>query len=141
MKFKPLLLLVLVFGIQLASLNVNSQNKPRQAKTENKYPGTFMISKTEFDQLLSSKPGEKTALANKYLDGSTTMMNSLNGDMKFLKAKLGYFKNAILMIQVNGEYSTQIFIMSEDKSVFYKGKKEKDGVLMTKCSEDDIVSE
>lgn len=68
-------------------------------------------------------------------------MNTLNGDIRFLRIKLDYFKNAFLMIQVNGEYSTQVFILSEDKSVFYKGTIGEKAVVMTKCSEDDIVSE
>ena len=68
-------------------------------------------------------------------------MNTKNGDMHFVKLKLTYFPKSYLLIQENGMYSTVIFIMSDDKSVFYKGKIDKEVITMRKCSEDDIVSE
>jgi len=108
-----------------------------------KHPVSFTISKTTFDRLFSFKEDalidEKT---NKYLDQSLLVLNTLNGDMKFLKLKLKYFDNAFLVIQVNGAFTTQIFIMSDDKSVFYKGSfGNNNNIVMTKCYEDDIVSE
>jgi len=124
------------FGIKAQSAKKNS------AAPERKNPATFTISKSDFDNLFSKKPKEILIMkSNAYLDKSSVVMNSLNGDTKFLKIKLNYFPKSFLMIQVNGEYSTQIFIFSDDKSVFYKGKLEKDSVIMTKCNEDDIVSE
>ncbi len=125
------------------SLNLAAQNSKKSGSmAPQKYPVSFTISKTDFDNLFSKKPKEVlSSKNNKYLDKSSVLMNTLNGDTKFMKIKLNYFPNAFLMVQVNGEYSTQIFILSDDKSVFYKGRQEKGSVIMTKCNEDDIVSE
>ena len=110
--------------------------------TDRKCPTTFLISKSEFDNLFSHKVNETiNAKTNKYLDKSNILVSTINGDMRFMKIKLNYFANAFLMIQINGSYSTQIFILSEDKSVFYKGKPDKNDFIMTKCSENEIVSE
>jgi hypothetical protein len=46
-----------------------------------------------------------------------------------------------MMVQVNGEYSTQIFILSDDKTIAYKGKIEREQVTLTKCRRDDILQE
>jgi hypothetical protein len=108
----------------------------------NTYPTTFTIAKNDFDNLFLYKANEPVASkTNKYLDKAALLKNSSNGDMKFLKLKLDYFKHAFMLVQVNGTYSTQVFIMSDDKSVFYKGHFEKNVLIMSKCSEDDIVSE
>ena len=122
-------------------LNLAAQNTKKTAPSP-KHPASFTISKTDFDNLFTKKPKEAVASkTNKYLDKSTVEMSTLNGDTRFLRLKLNYFQNAFLMVQINGEYSTQIFILSDDKSVFYKGRLEKGLVTMTKCNEDDIVSE
>lgn len=111
-------------------------------QTLKKYPDSFTIAKSEFDNLFSKKAKETvTSKTNKYLDKSSVLMNTVNGDTKFLKIKLTYFQNAFLVTQVNGEYSTQVFVLSDDKSVFYKGHMDKGLIIMTKCNEDDIVSE
>jgi len=134
-KFFPVLLL-LSFGLGL------SAQKPKIAVSAKQTPTSFVISKTDFDKLFTKRTKEVISVkSNKYLDKSSVMMNTLNGDTKFMKIKLSYFKNAYLMVQVNGEYSTQVFILSDDKSVFYKGHMDKGSVTMTKCNEDDIVSE
>ncbi|WP_317899916.1 hypothetical protein [Aurantibacillus circumpalustris] len=119
-----------------------AQKSKTIAENFDKNPATFTISKTDYNNLFSKQSNETiTGVQNKYLTNSTVLMNSLNGDMKFMKIKLDYFKNSFLMIQVNGGYSTQIFILSDDKSVFYKGSIDNGVVTMTKCNEDDIVSE
>jgi len=116
--------------------------KPIAVKTSKAYPSSFIIDKSEFDNLLSCSLNSKViSKKNKYMDKSVLLMNSQTGDMKFLKFKLDYFKNALLMVQVNGSYSTQVFIMSDDNSVFYKGEFIKNDVVMTKCQKDDIMSE
>ncbi len=76
-----------------------------------------------------------------YLHKSTLLLNTKTGDMQLIKVKLAYFAKAYLMIQFSGTNSTQIFIVSDNKSVFYKGKQDKDVIIMTKCKEDDIVTE
>ena len=98
--------------------------------------------KPVFDELFNLKIKEVLSLKeNQYLDKAQVMMNTKNGDMTFLKLKLSYFPKSNLMIQVNGSYTTQIFIMSDDKSVFYKGKIEKENIVLKKCAESEIVSE
>lgn len=139
-SFKLLAVLLLTsFTIPVAA---QTQKKASSKQTVTKQPASFIISKTEFDQLFTKKSNAiLTTKSNKYLDKSTVLMNTLNGDTKFLKIKLHYFAKAYLIVQVNGEYSTQVFILSDDKSVFYKGRLDKGILTMTKCNEDDIVSE
>ena len=124
------------------AVTIQAQTTKTSNPSDSKNPETFTITKTDFNNLFTKQVNEKvTASKNKYLDNSSVLMNTLNGDMKFMKIKLGYFKNSFLMIQVNGVYSTQIFILSDDKSVFYKGSINNGLVTMTKCDEDEIVSE
>jgi hypothetical protein len=130
--------------LMLPGFNVHAQKSKAApiAQTSKKYPDSFTITRSEFDHLFSKKTKETiVSKVNKYLDKSSVLMNTVNGDTKFLKIRLAYFQNAFLVSQVNGEYSTQVFILSDDKSVFYKGRLDKDFVVMTKCNEDDIVSE
>lgn len=111
-------------------------------KEQGSYPENFIVKQKEIDKLFSCKPGTKiSSRGNKYLVRGTVLVNTSNGDTKYLRFQLNYFKNAFLNVQVNGNFSTQVFIVSDDRSVFYKGKLEKGKWLMTKCSEDDIVSE
>lgn len=141
LNFTKLILALFFISAQLL-LNAQKSGPASSTRVQKKYPATFAISKTDFENLFSKKIKETLSLkSNKYLDKSSILMNTLNGDTKFMKIKLNYFQNAYLMIQVNGEYSTQIFILSDDKSVFYKGSVESGEVVMKKCNEDDIVSE
>jgi len=130
-----------LFFILLSSL-APAQKSKTVAGTNQRNPASFTINKTDFENLFSKRIKETISVkTNKYLDKSSVLMNSLNGDTRFMKIKLHYFANAYLMVQVNGEYSTQIFVLSDDKSVFYKGRIDNGIVTMTKCNEDDIVSE
>lgn len=136
------LLAVLLFMSFTFQVLAQKQKKASVKQTVVKQPASFIISKADFDQLFTKKNSDLVLTkTNKYLDKSTVLMNTLNGDTKFLKMKLSYFAKAYLMVQINGEYSTQVFILSDDKSVFYKGRIDKGIVTMTKCNEDDIVSE
>ena len=145
-----------VLSCVLASLflincpGVSAQGSAKKtAINEKAYPSTFNISKAEFDhlfQLEANKPISNKA--NKYLYRASLVVNTRSGDMRFLKLKLDYFKNAFLTVQVNGSATTQVFILSDDKSVFYKGRFEKNvstgsttKLVMNKCQEGDIVSE
>lgn len=141
MKFLKLIVFTLLLSSGIESQAQSNKNISRKIiKTD--YPETFTINKSDFDELFTKKANTNLDLgSNKYLDKSTIEMNTLNGDIKFLRIKLNYFTNAYLLVQINGVYSTQVFVMSKDKSVFYKGKIEKDLVIMTKCGEDEIVSE
>jgi len=118
------------------------QHSNRFGANSNRHPKSFTISKTVFDQLFFLKTGDQLLnKTNKYLQGASLLMNTTNGDMKFLRLKLRYFENAFLMIQVNGTASTQAFIQSEDKSVFYKGRFDGETLVMDKCQENEILSE
>jgi len=134
--------LKLLFSFLLAmSMGLRAQSTKAKT-TSTAYPAAFTISKAEYDQLFAAKVNTLISdKKNKYLDKAMLQMSTASGDMRFLKLKLSYFKNAFLLVQVNGSYSTQVFILSDDKSVFYKGNFEKGNVVMSKCSEDDIVSE
>lgn len=141
MKLNLTRLFLAVFILSASFQGLAQKSKPA-AQTTRSYPATFRISKEDFDKLFSKKQKEDLELRhNKYLDKSSVLMNTVNGDTKFMKIRLSYFAHAYLMIQVNGIYSTQVFILSDDKSVFYKGQVEANSIVMTKCNEDDIVSE
>lgn len=138
MKLNLIKLFLIVF-----TLICGFSAKAQSSKTAKKqYPESFTISKAEFDNLFLKKEKEVVKnKSNKYLDKSVVLKNVLNGDMKFLRLKLSYFTNAFMSIQVNGTASTQVFVLSTDKSVSYKGKMNNGSVVMTKCEEDEIVSE
>lgn len=142
MNFKSFLsFLLLSFFFVTVQLDAQKAESAVNQKSA-RYPASFFIGKTDFDYLFTLKPNEVIRSENNvFIDKSVISMNTLNGDTKFLKMKLDYFKHAWLLIQVNGVYSTQIFILSDDKSVFYKGSIHEGKVTMTKCNEDDIVSE
>jgi hypothetical protein len=133
----------ILFFFALNFLNTTAQqHSNRISANSNPHPKSFTISKTVFDQLFFLKTGDQLLnKTNKYLQGASLLMNTTNGDMKFLRLKLRYFENAFLMIQVNGTASTQVFIQSEDKSVFYKGRFDKETLVMDKCQENEILSE
>lgn len=135
----PLLLLAL---IPIATAHAQNSPQKKQASTRQKNPESFTFSASLFNKLVNlpvksviSEP------SNKYLHKSTLLLNTKTGDMQLIKVKLAYFSKAYLMIQFSGTNSTQIFIVSDNKSVFYKGKQDKDVIIMTKCKEDDIVTE
>ena len=124
--------------------NAPAQNKKTNPtkKSVVSYPASFTITKVELDKIFALKVTETlTNPTNKYLDKAQVLMNTKNGDIRFLKAKLSYFAKSSLLVQINGEYTTQVFIMSDDKSVFYKAKFDRDKFILRKCSEDEIVSE
>lgn len=130
---------------------VNAQSKKAAAKTTPKtvakkvtvnYPETFTIAKADFDSFFNYRVnGVIKTPSNQYTDKAVLLLNSKNGDMQLLRLKLSYFPKSYLMIQVNGVHSTQVFLMSDDKSAFYKGKVNKEKVTLTKCKEEEIVSE
>lgn len=139
MRLRSLVIVTLILGFT----SFNAQNKSTSVKkTVSRYPASFVITKAEFDKLFTLKNNEVVNVpANKYLDKSVLELNTLNGDMRLLRIKLNYFPKALLMVLVNGEYSTQVYITSSDKLLSYKGKLEKDKVTLTKCNRDEIVSE
>lgn len=141
MTLKPLTYFIAIF-FMMAGISTAQTKKASKAAQAKHYPATFTINTTDFEKLFSYKINEVVASkTNAFIDKAVLLMSTKNGDMKFLKLKLAYFKNAFLLVQVNGSYSTQVFVMSDDKSVFYKGHFEKNNVMMLKCSEDEIVSE
>ncbi|MDI1355379.1 MAG: hypothetical protein PSX36_10695 [bacterium] len=128
--------------IILAGLSLSGQSSKSAKNNVKKYPATFFISKVEIDKIATYKAGEVIALKkNKYLNKAELLLNTKNGDTKYMRLKLRYFANSYLTIQVNGEYSTQIFVLSDDKSIFYKNKVEGEGFIMSKCAEEEIISE
>lgn len=126
----------------LLCMTAQAQAKKNTARPGRNYPASFRIQTSELDALLSRSPNSTiTSRANRYLRRGVVVANTASGDMRFLKLKLDYFKNAFLTVQVNGSFSTQVFILSTDKSVFYKGSFEDGQLVMSACHEDDIVSE
>ncbi len=123
-------------------LSINAQTKSKQKTISKNYPESFSIQKSDFEIIMNSANNSSLKFSNNiYIDKGIVQMNSKNGDMHFMRIKLNFFPKSFLLIQENGSYSTIVFIMSDDKSVFYKGKLDKEILNMKKCSEDDIVSE
>ncbi len=110
--------------------------------TSKNYPETFTLRQRQIDQIFTHKPGARlSAFTSKYLAKGVVLANTKNGDTKYARVQLPYFNGAFLNVQVNGVYSTQVFILSSDKSVFYRTRKENGFFTFIKCSEDEIVSE
>ena len=134
------LLLCLLAALFFPHTAAAQNNKSKT--TEQKYPASFLISKADLQELLALRQHSVVdKKSNKFLDGSIVMTSTKNGNMQYVRVKLAYFLKAFLNIQVNGADSTQVFIVSDDKSVFYKGRMEKENWVMIKCEEDEIVSE
>lgn len=115
-----------------------------QSKSQNiqkSYPNSFTISNSELNKLFKVKETKKVSVKNKYLSGSIVLINNSVGDNKQLKLQLKYFPNAHLIIQINGNDSKILYIASSDDSIFYNSKIDKETIIMTKCTKDDIVSE
>jgi len=141
MKSKFIIVSFFLFLLSF-QMPVLAQKTKSSTPSQKLYPASFKITKAEFENLISRKVKDEVKLRNnKFIANSTVLLNVLNGDTKFIRLKLSYFNSAYLTIQINGAYSTQVFILSDDKSVFYKGQPQNGGFLMTKCNEDDIVSE
>ncbi len=112
------------------------------AKTKSKYPTSFSIDKTSVDQLFALKANDLVKdKINRYINGSKVLLSSSYKENKQLKLKLSYFKNAELLVQINGKDSKIVYITSSDNSVFYNAKETEKGFTMTLCQKDDIVSE
>lgn len=140
LNFIKLFLILIASAFCFQASGQKSKTSPVVAP--NPYPASFTIQKTELNALLKKKEKDAVVIkTNKYLNKSTVVKNVSNGDMNYFRMKLSYFKNAFLTIQVNGTSSTQVFLLSDDKSVFYKGRMDKGTVILTKCEEDEIVSE
>lgn len=116
-----------------------SQNKSQNIQKS--YPASFTISSSELNKLFTVKETKKVSIKNKYLNGSIVLINNAVGDNKQLKLQLKYFSNAHLIVQINGKDSKILYIASSDDSIFYNSKIDKENIIMTKCSKDDIVSE
>lgn len=132
----------LIIVCLLVFSGLNAQSKKTLSKKTSRYPENFSISKSDFDKLFTLSKNQLLNFSNnKYIDKSVLELNTQNGDMQLLRIKLNYFPKAVLMVLVNGVYSTQVYITSSDKSLSYKGKIEQEQVLLTKCNRDEIVSE
>ena len=132
---------IIVIAVCSALSAQNANNTMKFAESRN-YPASFSIQKNEFDDLFLYNPNDEIASrANNYLDRAMLLTNARKGDKVILKIKLDYFKNALFLVEVNGLYYTQVFITSEDKHIFYKGRFEKNELIMDKCSESDIAFE
>jgi hypothetical protein len=137
MKVNSLLTLLSLFFF----LGIRAQADKNSPKT-NTPPENFIISSAELKTILNLEVNSVlNDPSNKYINKAALLVSTKNGDMQFARLKLSYFPKAFLMVQVNGVYSTQVFILSDDASVSYKGKETKDGILLTHCKQDEIVSE
>lgn len=105
-------------------------------------PDSISISKNDFENLFKYKANTIVkSNTNSYLNNAVVLLNNKFGSNKQLKLKLENFPTSYLIVQVNGDDSILIFIISDDKSVFYKNKNYADKFVLVKCAEDDIISE
>jgi hypothetical protein len=132
-----LLICLLLYGSSLSSQTAKG-NKTRAAGN----PESFSVSRAEFDKLYDAGAGAVfSSASSRQLNKAKVLINSRNGDMQFVRLKLSGIPKAYLAVQVNGSYSTQVFILLDDHSISYKGKIGDSLVTFTKCDEDEIVSE
>lgn len=137
MKIKSIL-----FALLLSGFGIGCHAQKAQKNTKKEVPETFLISKNDINTLLSHKAEDVINNSkNPYINKAQVQMISASGDMTSMRLKMDYFANAYLFVQVNGTSSTQVFVMSDDKSVFYKSEEKDGNFVMTKCAEDEIISE
>jgi hypothetical protein len=106
------------------------------------HPAEFKVARMQFDKVYTMKEGDVLAIkGSTQLDQAKALINTRNGDMQFVRLKLRGIPKAYLVVQVNGGYSTHVFILSDDHSVSYKGRITENEVQFKKCDEDEIVSE
>ena len=111
-------------------------------KSPKRHPDTFTVSRADFDRLYTAKAGQVIpAASSRQLHNGKVLINTRNGDMQFIRMKLSAIPKAYLVVQVNGSFSTQTFILTDDHSISYKGAIAGKQVTFTKCDEDEIVSE
>ncbi len=127
----------------LAFIGLSNSTFAQTSKTKSpKYPKSFTIDNASLDQLFAYKVNDVTkSKTNKYLNGSTVLINASYLENKQLKLKLSYFTNAELYVQINGKDSKILYILSSDNSVFYNSKTTDKGFTLTQCLKDDIISE
>mgnify|MGYP006927912742 CR=1 FL=1 len=134
-------LLYPVIFLLLATV-LQGQTKKTKPAVVSANPVIFTIEQTEFESLFNYKSGEVIRCQkNKYIDKSVMELNTRNGNMQLLRIKSAYFAKSLLMVQVSGQLSVQVFIVSTDKKTFYRGKTERGKVTMSRCKEEDIVTE
>jgi len=119
----------------------NLKRNQNEIQAINSNPEKFVIEEKEFERLLSSSKNSTFKTKNVYLNNSIISLNTKVGDNTQLKVKLSYFKNAHLIIQINGKDSRQIFIVSDDNSVFYSGDFKENKIIMIQCQKDDLFVE
>lgn len=113
-----------------------------QMPTNRLVPDSISISKTAFDNLFNYKENDTIRkCSNAYLNDAVVLLNRKFEENRQLKLKLDYFTKSYLIVQVNGDDSILIFIISDDKSIFYKNNIYANKFVLVKCSEDDIISE
>lgn len=129
----------LTFFVCMSQLFFAQKNKSDKAT---KYPTSFTIELKELDQLFASKANKTfRSRSNVYLNKSVVLINSSYKENKQLKLKLSFFKNAELYVQINGNDSKIIYILSSDDSVFYNSKIENNQIVLTQCKKDDILTD
>jgi hypothetical protein len=130
------------FALLLILLSLTANTAFAQNGKNAKYPTSFTMDKATLDQLFTYKVNAVAkSKTNKYVNGSTVLINSSYLENKQMKLKLNYFKNAELYVQINGKDSKILYILSSDNSVFYSAKETDKGFTFTQCQKDDILSE
>jgi hypothetical protein len=116
------------------------------AQTKTSFPASFNIAKAELNKVLSFKLNETVSLkSNSYLDKSSVVYTYENKDIdvKQIKLKLNYFKDAFLTVQINADNSKQIFITSDKTEANYKNVdfNADEVIVMEKCKKDNIITD
>lgn len=148
MKTKITVVLLILLFISVSAketcknvVRANLKKNQKEIQAINSNPEKFVIEEKEFERLLSSSKNSTFKTKNVYLNNSIISLNTKVGDNTQLKVKLSYFKNAHLIIQINGKDSRQIFIVSDDNSVFYSGDFKENKIIMIQCQKDDLFVE
>ena len=135
---KSLLKFLFLVLFTVSFCNANAQ----KTIAKKQLPDSFSISKQDFDKLFSYKVNAVVKNnSNSHLNKAVVLLNTKYGSNKQLKLKLKSIDKSYLVVQINGDDSTLLFIISDDKSVFYKSRQSANKFEMIKCTEDEIVSE
>lgn len=138
------LTIIPAFLCLIASYSAYSQQLLPEREPVN-YPDTITVPWQELSDLFHYGKGEIITHSSKYLHNGQVLLNTTDKDPhgkdKLMRIQLAYFPGAFLWVQVNGNYSTQVFILSEKPAWSYKSHFSANKVVLVKCRKESIISE
>ncbi|MGE0569244.1 MAG: hypothetical protein AB7O73_14995 [Bacteroidia bacterium] len=104
-------------------------------------PESVVISEAEYQNILSTKKGQKLKSSLPELKNAEVLLNQKVGDNIQIKLKLPNLENSELIFQINGNDSRIAFIVNDDSGIYYLTKLGSKELVLLKSNKDDIISE